>query len=246
MIVTAQPFFNELDLLEIKCRELEGVVDAHIIVESRLTFTGIPKPLHFADNKDRFRGLPIVHVVVDLPPVMPSAWHREHIVHKEILAAVRAFDPQIVIWGDVDEVPRRDVVERFLASGLRTVTLDLDRILFYFDRYDPSDRPTASRMGYFERGRDHQPWRGEKYPEIPTAGWHFQYFPFGRKEHLIDKLLATSHAIEDDDVSIWSTRRQVREGKLPGLERTVPYPLESLPPFIVQNRDRWPHSFFPS
>ncbi len=59
MIVCASPFFNELDLLEIKCRELAGIVDLFVIVESTLTFTGIPKPLYFANNKARFAEFPL-------------------------------------------------------------------------------------------------------------------------------------------------------------------------------------------
>ena len=45
MIITAQLFFNELDLLEINANNLKGQVDAHVIVEATTTFTGLPKPL---------------------------------------------------------------------------------------------------------------------------------------------------------------------------------------------------------
>lgn len=45
---------SELDLLEIRMEELDPVVDRFFIVESNATFTGLPKPLHFADNRARF------------------------------------------------------------------------------------------------------------------------------------------------------------------------------------------------
>jgi len=51
MIITASPFFDESDLLEIRCRELAGLVDAHIILEANLTYTGQPKPRNFEPQR---------------------------------------------------------------------------------------------------------------------------------------------------------------------------------------------------
>ncbi|KAJ3130530.1 hypothetical protein HK098_000095 [Nowakowskiella sp. JEL0407] len=45
---------NELDLIEIRLRELLDVVDKFVIIESDQTFTGLPKPTHFKDNINRF------------------------------------------------------------------------------------------------------------------------------------------------------------------------------------------------
>lgn len=45
---------SELDLLEIRMNELDPVVDHFFIVESNATFTGLPKPTFFADNRARF------------------------------------------------------------------------------------------------------------------------------------------------------------------------------------------------
>ena len=47
-------FSNELDLLEIRWRELNSYVTKFVILEANTTFTGIPKPLFFASNRDRF------------------------------------------------------------------------------------------------------------------------------------------------------------------------------------------------
>ena len=74
MIVCAMPFLNELDLIEIKFRELAGVVDLFVIVESPLTFTGLPKPLVFAENKARFAEWSTHHVVVNHTRDYSSAW----------------------------------------------------------------------------------------------------------------------------------------------------------------------------
>lgn len=47
-------FSVELDMLEIRMKELWDVVDHFIIFESNMTFTGRPKELVFANNRERF------------------------------------------------------------------------------------------------------------------------------------------------------------------------------------------------
>jgi len=63
-------FSNELDILEIRLNILNDKVDYFVIVEANKTFTGVPKPLFFKENQDRFNKFKdkIIHVVVeDLP-----------------------------------------------------------------------------------------------------------------------------------------------------------------------------------
>jgi beta-1,4-mannosyl-glycoprotein beta-1,4-N-acetylglucosaminyltransferase len=63
------PFFNELELLELRLHELAPVVDRHVLVEATVTHSGQPKPLHFADNEDPFRhhrpDYTFAHVEID-------------------------------------------------------------------------------------------------------------------------------------------------------------------------------------
>lgn len=47
-------FFNELDLLELRLNTLNDHVDYFIISEFNITFSGLPKPYYFEENKDRF------------------------------------------------------------------------------------------------------------------------------------------------------------------------------------------------
>lgn len=245
MIVTAQPFFNELDLLEIKCRELAGVVDLHLVVESPLTFTGEPKPLFFAENAARFREFPIKHVVAELPATAGSPWDRERRAHEAVRAAVKALAPEIAIYLDADEIPRRDTVERFRALRIPAAHVDMDWVTFFFDRLDPSRRPTTARIWRFDPRANWGPWRGDRLEENPAtvlrdSGWHFDYFDFA-EGHLLAKLRAISHAADEGGGSML---RSVLEGGLPGFNRTVPYPLSRLPAFVRENRARWPRCFF--
>ena len=47
-------FFNEFDLLEIRLNELDDVVDYFVVCESNVTHNGIPKPMFFKENEERF------------------------------------------------------------------------------------------------------------------------------------------------------------------------------------------------
>lgn len=63
-------FFNELDLLEIRMNILYPSVDYFVIVECTETFSGKPKPLYYAENKERFAKFQnkiIHHVTTDAP-----------------------------------------------------------------------------------------------------------------------------------------------------------------------------------
>ncbi|KAG0052484.1 hypothetical protein BGZ83_002514 [Gryganskiella cystojenkinii] len=59
---------DELDLLDIRLNELYEVIDMFFIIESNITLSGIPKPLYYKENEQRyvqFRNK-IIHIV--LPP----------------------------------------------------------------------------------------------------------------------------------------------------------------------------------
>ncbi len=229
MIITAQPFFNELDLLEIKCRELEGIVDLHVVVEAPMTYTGIPKPLHFAENKARFAQWPIHHVVAELQQTANSPWDRERRQHEFVRSTVAKLRPEIAMFLDADELPKFDTVNRFRRAKKNAMHIDMDWITFFFDRIcfpDPND--------------SWGPWRGDELDENPAtvlanAGWHFDYFNFG-DQFLVDKLKAISHAADEGGDSML---KAVQAGGFPGIERTVAYLLEKLPRCVRENRQRY-------
>jgi beta-1,4-mannosyl-glycoprotein beta-1,4-N-acetylglucosaminyltransferase len=111
-------FFNELDLLEIRLNELEEVVDRFVLCESPYTFRGQPKPLHFHENRERFkRFLPkIEHVVVtDVPmggPQTEHAYFRKERFQRNALrrGLASAVAEDFIILSDVDEIPRASAV----------------------------------------------------------------------------------------------------------------------------------------
>ena len=65
-------FFNELDLLWLRVNELKELNPIHVLVESKFTHTGDPKPLYFEENKEKFKDFNIRHIVVGDMPKIPT------------------------------------------------------------------------------------------------------------------------------------------------------------------------------
>ncbi|MBB5754071.1 hypothetical protein [Prosthecomicrobium pneumaticum] len=113
------PFFNELDLLEIRLNELSAVVDRFVLVEARSTFAGAAKPLHFAQNRERFAPFldRIHHIVLeDLPSAERAGWPRQDRQRDALAAGLAEAGPDdLVLLSDVDEIPRASAVARAAA-----------------------------------------------------------------------------------------------------------------------------------
>jgi beta-1,4-mannosyl-glycoprotein beta-1,4-N-acetylglucosaminyltransferase len=113
------PFFNELDVLEIRLTELDPLVDRFVLVEATRTHTGNPKPLYYADNQARYQRFAqkIIHIVVDdLPAASPDHWDREIFQRQAITRGLGDARPDDrIIISDCDEIPKPEVLRRALA-----------------------------------------------------------------------------------------------------------------------------------
>ena len=107
-------FYNELDLLEIRLRELYNTVDHFVIVESNQTFTNRPKQLIFKQHQDRFQEWAdkIIHVQ-HTSPAHNNPWLNETAQRNAILLGLAsASDEDLVIVSDDDEVLRASSVKQ--------------------------------------------------------------------------------------------------------------------------------------
>ena len=68
-IYDAFNFFNELETLDIRLNVLNDYVDHFVIIESRLTHSGLPKELFYENNKHLFKKFEnkIIHYVIENP-----------------------------------------------------------------------------------------------------------------------------------------------------------------------------------
>lgn len=119
MIIDTFPFFNELELLEVRLQELDSVVDRFVLAEAPRTHSNRPKPLHFAENRHRFeRFLPrITHIVVDDLPDSSNAWVLEGEQRRAVDRGLHGCQPDdIILHSDLDEIPSARAVAELAAS----------------------------------------------------------------------------------------------------------------------------------
>ncbi len=119
MIVDCFTFLSELDLLEIRLSVLDDVVDRFVLCEAPFTFRGAPKPLVYAEHRDRFARWAdrIVHLVYDAPP-SDDAWHNEWGQRAHLTSALRDLAPDDhILISDVDEIPAPENVARRALPG---------------------------------------------------------------------------------------------------------------------------------
>jgi beta-1,4-mannosyl-glycoprotein beta-1,4-N-acetylglucosaminyltransferase len=236
VIICASPFFDEADLLEIRCREMAGLVDAHVIVEADLTYTGKSKPWTF--DQARFAPWPIIYYRINLPPSLMRAWDREDIHRKFVFQVVKSLRPEIVFYLDIDEIPRISTLGRFNTSGQPIMHLGMDDLRYRADRvarmpwtnpYVARHDPEATR----EPGRYDTRW-----PVLPDSGWHLCWM--GGQQQVLKSAQAISHAEEECGIEF---ARRVAAGDKPEFDQLTTYPLEQLPDCVKAEPGRWPILF---
>lgn len=194
-------YFNEAEILEIRLAELYDVVERFVVVEAAHTHSGEPKALTFGDHRERFRPYmdKIRYVVVD-ELVGTFSWQREAYQRDAILRGLDGCrDDDMVIVSDVDEILRREVVERLRGGGsaFDTVfTAELD-LFFYRLNYRFARDWRAAGAAPFRFIRQIGP-NAVRYLAkqdighiIRDAGWHFSWM--GDMERFAAKLNAYAH-----------------------------------------------------
>ena len=194
-------FNDELDLLEVRLAELAGVVYRFVLVEAAFTHAGAPKPLHYAENRERFAAFAdrIVHVVVADDPG-GFAWEREAHQREAILRGLGECGPtDMILVSDADEIPRAETVAALRHDaggppGLLAPQLEL--FLYFLDLASPEPwvsmaaapwelmrRLGPNRARYLAKQGIGRPLAG--------AGWHFTWM--GGLERYLAKQAAYAH-----------------------------------------------------
>ncbi|MCI0429010.1 MAG: class I SAM-dependent methyltransferase [Rhodospirillales bacterium] len=182
MIYDAFMFFNELDLLELRLRETEGVVDKWVIVEASVTHSGLPKPSYFRQDADRFAPWRerIMHTCADIPG--GNAAEREANHRNAVGAALRSAGVQpddIVSTSDLDEIPSADAIRRYRPE---MGAVSLAQPLSYYWLNCVGGSWGGGRIATWRAIHDH--FGGSLHtlrqngtpPALPCpGGWHFSY-----------------------------------------------------------------------
>ena len=115
-------FDGELDLLEHRLRQNFDTTDVFVLIEAAETYRGVPKPLIFAENRNRFAWAaekirPVALQSLgprDAGPRARAAVQRNAL----LLALMDAVEDDIVLLLDADEIPSCSLLERLRTLGL--------------------------------------------------------------------------------------------------------------------------------
>jgi beta-1,4-mannosyl-glycoprotein beta-1,4-N-acetylglucosaminyltransferase len=269
MLYDCLMFNDELDLLEIRLNH-HSFVDKFVIIESSRTYSGIPKPYHYQENKERFAAFhhKIQHIMLDLPFTDNKDWKYEHL-QRNMLRGV-SFEPEdIILYTDVDEILRDEsVVSAFTRSGLDIISLQMELGFYYVNvKVKKAAVPGSTyhiaecfdskwHMGKILKApvlygfnnlyeiRQHDLWN-PKRDMIINSGWHFSNI--GDPQRIYDKLKAISHCDDHEfrDVSVYNIRYN-KEHLLDPLGRNgVELEVHTdLPKYLIDNKDRYRDYFY--
>ena len=189
-------------MLEIRWGELYPYVSKFVILESKTTFTGIPKPIFFASNRARYKFAEdkIVHkvfageIAARVSHKDPFELERKQRIAMDSLVRRSGISyGDILIMSDTDEIPSQNTLKLLQwCDGLPPVMhLELKNYMYSFEF--PVDynswRATANIYGP-QTGYRHS--RQTDYI-FSDAGWHCS-FCFRHIKDIVFKMTAYSHA----------------------------------------------------
>ncbi|KAJ3161149.1 hypothetical protein HDU86_007771 [Geranomyces michiganensis] len=180
------PFATDHEMLEVRLNELDPVVDKFVLCESRKTFQNGPKEVLFEKIKDDPRFAPfkdkIIHIILD-ELEGDDAWAREKFTRREMMRQgyeqTGIQDGDIVLMGDVDEIPRGSLLRRYKACKGWAMPMCLQVPFSYYSfeyRHRPNDWKHPDLYRYPDVPDPNEP----RNKDMPVkcqlaAGWHCSY-----------------------------------------------------------------------
>lgn len=189
-------FFNELELLKIRCEILKELNPIHILVESPTTHTGDPKPLYYMENRELFSGYNIVHVVADLPNT-GDPWVNENSQRDSIIAGIAGediYDDDVVIVSDLDEIPRPGTIKQFDADKMLVAALKMDKFSYYLNCLECAQGWESAKVTSWKylKTTTPQKLRVDGFKTIMLdAGWHWSWL--GGVDKIMEKFQSFAH-----------------------------------------------------
>lgn len=207
-------FFNELELLKLRCEELKWLNPIHVLVEARHTHTGDPKPLYFDENKDDFKQYNIRHIIVDELPNNGDAWANENAQRDAIVNGLYdCEDNDVVIISDLDEIPRWQAVQYYLPS-MGTASIQMDKFSYYLNCVEGYQSWGIAKITTWELLKQTTPNRlrndGSNF-SIYYGGWHFAWM--GGFDRMMLKLDSFAHQEANTSALRWSLKKKYETGE---------------------------------
>ena len=190
---------DELDILELRLRYLDPVVEYFVIVESDHSFSGKPKPYHFMENRDRFKPWAdkIVHLPIEQDPSQfefkevktytpdDGAFQMEAQCRLALQHADGYIDDDsILLLSDVDEIWNRKLAPHFdkHLTAYSTLSFHMEFFAYQFNNkntYGPDVNwfGTVATKGFTWKSHHPQYFRDNRHSGniIHPGGWHFSW-----------------------------------------------------------------------
>ncbi|MBO5564538.1 MAG: glycosyl transferase GT17 family protein [Lachnospiraceae bacterium] len=188
MIYDCFQFFNELDMLKIRMHIMDPIVDYFVISEANETFSGLPKPYYYEENKEMFSEFAdkIIHVTVTDTP--EGGTHERDTFQKNAVTRglQNCTDDDIIIFSDLDEIPNPEEIQKILDAGVEKdkVYHFAQRLFYCYLNMEEVSGKLLSYAGDFEDA-DPKKWIGSKmlsYQLLREKGWQLGELRFPDKK----------------------------------------------------------------
>ena len=201
-IVDCFLFYNELDLLKFKLKELNDIVDYFVLIESKYTFVGNEKELYYEKNKKMFSDYnhKIIHIIHDHNAKYETgdAWSNEkeqRFYATKGIAKLDLADDDLIILSDLDEIVDKNTLKKIKEEGLKDPISCLEQDMYYYNLNNKlQDKWYRSKIVRFDTFKTYFDASSDKFqsivqPEynpdgkhigrysiIYRGGWHFSFF----------------------------------------------------------------------
>lgn len=238
-------FLNEFDVLDLRLKTLDPVVDYFVLVEAPWTFSGKPKPLYFKEFHHGYAKYlhKIKHVQLSGEIDAQIAWQREWASRNAMIEGFKEAEPEDWIFqSDTDEIWRPAL--RDDLPNEKIVTYEHLHCFYHLNTPRvPEHKWLGTRRCRFKDWPGGQKLRDSVGRRIPNGGWHFSYL--GDEYAASAKLQAFSHT--EYSGPEYSDPRKIREHMDEGTDLItplqafyVPVPVDStFPKPILEEQDRW-------
>lgn len=256
MIFDCFTFFDEVDVAEIRFREMESLPDLiHVAVFAETDHRGNAHSPPIEELRARASGRgTAANLLAWCSPRLGRGYYpreRESIQRNEILNALAGFattGDDVVIISDVDEIPRASVVAEYAANRTGLHSLKMGQHCYWLngvvrDTTWPHARIMRRRDMEWFGSPDHIRLAERTLPQIAEAGWHFSWC--GGVEAVRKKLRSFSH--RELDIPEFHDPERIRRA-MDGDKKFwdgadldfVPID-ETFPACVRENPEKWSH-----
>ena len=221
MLIDSFLFFNEYELVELRIRYLEEIIDVFVIVEANITHQGKKKDWNFPDilknelkefsKKIQYHQLKIdtekikneeSFIIEDLKG--DDAWRIENFQRNYTKTVCKKFsDNDILIISDVDEIPSKEKLKFILSSDFEKISpIAMEQHLFHIDcNYLRKESWRGSIVTTIKICNAYSPHQFRRYrnkiSHFTDSGWSFS--SFGGAKKIKEKFEAFAHKEYNDD-----------------------------------------------